>query len=364
MRRERRRGFTLVELLVVIGILAVLVGILLPALSKARQAGLTIKCAANLHSIGQAIAVYVADNNGTFPAAYMYAGQTMSNEIDNAGGYINWSSVIMKIAGNDDPTAPNNIYLSTRSWEMFQCPALESGGLPPTDTWGTKGEGNHDSGQESVHPDTATSLDQPHSIGAIDQQAPRLAYTVNEALMPRNKFWVGFKGGDPVTSRAEHFVKFSQVKFPNHVVLATEFYWDWHVVSDATINADAGTLPPCKSHRPVHAYITASGNLNMNELPTAGGGFGRQLQVATRAKPSDLTLSPKLGDAILTRLDWVGRNHGSDAKTAKTNFLYADGHLETKRIEDTLSPNFEWGQEFYSMSGNDGDIEHNFDGAY
>jgi len=64
---QSSRAFTLVELLVVIGIIAVLVGVLLPALSKARAAASKVKCAANLRSMGQAIYVYAAGNKGKMP---------------------------------------------------------------------------------------------------------------------------------------------------------------------------------------------------------------------------------------------------------------------------------------------------------
>lgn len=65
--KRNRTGFTLVELLVVIGIIAALAAMLLPALNKARQASVTIKCASNLRQIGQLFRLYATDNSGYFP---------------------------------------------------------------------------------------------------------------------------------------------------------------------------------------------------------------------------------------------------------------------------------------------------------
>jgi prepilin-type N-terminal cleavage/methylation domain-containing protein/prepilin-type processing-associated H-X9-DG protein len=67
--RNRKRGFTLVELLVVIGIIAVLIALLMPALQRAREHARRTVCLSNLRQLAQAMIMYNNENKGKFPAA-------------------------------------------------------------------------------------------------------------------------------------------------------------------------------------------------------------------------------------------------------------------------------------------------------
>ena len=73
-RTREAAAFTLVELLVVIGIIALLIAILLPSLNRARETANRVKCGSNLRQIGQAYLLYSNENKGMPPRTYYEAG--------------------------------------------------------------------------------------------------------------------------------------------------------------------------------------------------------------------------------------------------------------------------------------------------
>src|SRR4051812_6367170 len=93
-RSHRSRGFTLVELLVVIGIIALLISVLLPALNKARQASRTTACLSNLRSFGQAWSIYLSENKGHLPY-YIWR----INPVTDQGADISWNGYWIGMLG-------------------------------------------------------------------------------------------------------------------------------------------------------------------------------------------------------------------------------------------------------------------------
>jgi prepilin-type N-terminal cleavage/methylation domain-containing protein len=86
-------GFTLVEILVVIGIIAVLIAILLPTLNAARESAARTKCLSNVRQIAITVIAYCNDNKGTFPALASGKNEAAGNspeilhwQLDNAAG--------------------------------------------------------------------------------------------------------------------------------------------------------------------------------------------------------------------------------------------------------------------------------------
>jgi prepilin-type N-terminal cleavage/methylation domain-containing protein/prepilin-type processing-associated H-X9-DG protein len=112
----RKRAFTLVELLVVTGIIAVLIAILLPSMQKAREAANTVACGANLRQIGMGMQMYVSDQRGCIP---------VSDFRGNSG--ITWAGILVGTRCISAPLVKDTTTTSkvpdVGSASVFQCPS-------------------------------------------------------------------------------------------------------------------------------------------------------------------------------------------------------------------------------------------------
>ncbi len=123
----RTNGFTLVELLVVIGIIALLISILLPSLARARGQAQTVACAANLRSMGQAIIMYAGQSKSSLPYGY-WDGIGSPDGIVQSGNAVNgadWQLLLMSTVLKKGDGTYGTINGSQKSGvqNMFVCPS-------------------------------------------------------------------------------------------------------------------------------------------------------------------------------------------------------------------------------------------------
>ena len=141
---NRRKAFTLVELLVVIGIIALLIGILLPALSRARAEAQLIQCQSNIRQMVTAAILCAQDRKGYMPTcsdttwALAFDGQPVSkfSYRDSSGGtpqlgynwyVLDWASSLIPYLGQGNAGVGNNNFTlnanALQQSKVFQCPS-------------------------------------------------------------------------------------------------------------------------------------------------------------------------------------------------------------------------------------------------
>jgi len=350
MRNERlqtqlkcadRKAFTLIELLVVVAIIAMLISILLPSLNGARRSARATKCAANLHSVGIAFGTYLAENNATYPPAYVYATgpggayDFFRQDPSHPFGYVHWSWFLY----NRGSVAP----------QAFTCPEFPRGGSPRTNPGADPA--NWEGGQRDQN-----GQDQAHSGSLEDLQAPRLAYTVNAAVVPRNKFTPELAQAEyGASSRLNRFVQENWVATPQGTILATEQASNWKLWAKAE---GGGFLS--KNHRSVHPFVHESYGANEYAWETAGYtddrtgiyyGDPRQPDYGLRPWREIERMEGQIDAPGVVKVNFVGRHHpGGDKLGGTANFLFVDGRVTRTTILETLKKR-QWGGAFYSITG-------------
>jgi prepilin-type N-terminal cleavage/methylation domain-containing protein/prepilin-type processing-associated H-X9-DG protein len=335
----RRGAFTLIELLVVVAIIAMLISILLPSLSAARQQAKAVKCASNAHQIGRAFSIYLAENNAVYPCSYIYACapggkyDLQNQPADKEFGYLHWSWFLYSHGEVEE--------------EAFQCPDYPKGGAPRTNPGSELEDWEETDGQRDERGNP------PGAGGAVeDKQAPRVAFTANAAIVPRNKFTVELAYGGPRTNK---FVREVEIDTSRPVILAAELNKNWITAAE---QLGSGAFKS-KSHRPVlafhHVGYGAGNNIYHAPLRTPGFCYGDPsgdettygLRPLSQVENTPGLLLGNLGPEIQV----VGRHHpGGDNFGGTANFLYIDGSVARKTILETMR-NHEWGGRFYSITG-------------
>lgn len=336
VRSRKVRGFTLIEVLVVVAIIALLIAILLPSLQAARRHAKSAVCLSNCKHIGQAVADYLFLSKGIYPPSYVYPEDAegnwtpLSQSPSHPFGYLHWSHFLY-----DDGKIGER---------AFMCPDFENGGAPRTNP-GRRPE-DWSGGQVDQNGDS-----RPNDL--IDRQAPRMAYGASAVIMPRNKFTTVLSQG----ARINRLVPENEVTRPGDTIMATEYLNNWKAIG---VVEGGGVLS--KSHRPINPFYHIGGGYNEYAAPPRNPGF--MYGIPEDQKTYGLLPEIEVRDKVnildhtsgIAQINAIGRHHPTANKVYRrkyggsTNFLFCDGHAEAMTILDSVH-NRKWGDAYYSLNG-------------
>jgi prepilin-type N-terminal cleavage/methylation domain-containing protein len=274
----RRRAFTLVELLVVIGIIAILIAILLPTLSRAKSQANSVACLANLRSSGQAIEIYVGQNKGVLPYGY-WDGRGVPDGLNQGSSNLSadWALLLMSSA-------------------------LGKGG----NTYGAQ-EGSDKTKIQNAFACPSASLESSSPIGSIDR---KLHYSSHPRLMPNLDDYDMSKS--PPRPLLKPW-KIAKVRRSAEIVLI----FDGAQIFNSN-NGNAFAVGNGLDQDGLYRGDTTQGR-SWNYLFTKPG-LDTSIAVFTPNKDA------QVGGAGVASIRW---RHGNDL----ANFVFADYHAESRRLK-------------------------------
>lgn len=195
----RRHGFTIVELMVVLALVAILLALLMPSLRAARSAAQTAGCLSNLHQIAAAATVYATDNTQTYPSRKYQTNVTLPNTsafctLGKNGAPTYFNTGDLNISQRELNAYVGGPYKDGDEVKIAQCPADHaSGNSAYRSTYDFRGASyalnsypaNNGWGWPTLAPDgkTALTLDDSHTLAQVRSPARFVLYTDYAAQM-------------------------------------------------------------------------------------------------------------------------------------------------------------------------------------
>jgi prepilin-type N-terminal cleavage/methylation domain-containing protein len=332
---RRKSGFTLIELLIVIAIIALLIGILLPALGEARRAGKLTVCTNSERAFVQAAVNYASEHKDTLPAMDWRAGQLCPSDIPGWGLYANhyFSSdvdgacyqVVYTIIKK---TGLNASYAQVpQGWIPYilysHIPLIDymGGQLPfpqsacPEDTWRLTIQKFYDNPTASGLPYPTSGGDgiayiwrwpfsSTYNIHPAHWGPSRQSYgTAPDGSRALTAMWYPVTGstfttdGQPSVSGQYGYTKLSDVRFPSQKTMMSDDYGR-HFGRKAIIYADPGCRQPLNFYDgSVRVYKTGDCNPGWDPTSTSSrGNMTTSLKYTKTADVYDPAFSPSVLD--------------------------------------------------------------------
>lgn len=289
-RGLERVGFSLTELLVVIGIIAVLVGIALPVFSKVRSSARNVTCQANLRQVGLLLTTYSDANKGSLPWAETTDTST-STQVVTSG----ITTTATTVTTTTNTTA-------VRSW-IEALRKYDKSGTTATNKSTIKTKvGNKTTTTNATTtdiPDGTPVTTCPETLGSSDAEYPT-AFGMHPILMPKQGDKDNSKTNKPLMTP----YKFSRVKRPTEVIMVFETAQvaSKYLMALPTVTAvDGGKIIP------PNGYWYAS----------------------TKDNGTVVTASPNKDDLGTSTTTAAGNLRFRHLRNKVGNFLFADGHVDS-----------------------------------